>query len=185
MVSLENVLTNSYMDELRIDLRNATSEEIAQGVKDAQLCFKLNHTMPYTDEYDDLVQQLFGEFGEGSRLMTPTTVVRGKNVKIGKRVVIMNNSLFMSAGGITIEDDVLVAANAQLISNNHAPEEHSILTCKPVMLKRNCWIGAGATILPGVTVGENAIVGAGAVVTKDVEPNTVVGGIPAKLIKRL
>lgn len=56
---------------------------------------------------------------------------------------------------------------------------------KPVVLKRNCWIGAGATILPGVTVGENAIVGAGAVVTKDVEPDTVVGGIPAKLIKRL
>ena len=54
-----------------------------------------------------------------------------------------------------------------------------------MVLKRNCWIGAGATILPGVTVGENAIVGAGAVVTKDVEPNTVVGGIPAKLIKRL
>ena len=173
------------MEELRIDLRNATSEEIAQGVKDAQLCFKLNHTMPYTDEYDDLVQKLFGEFGESSRLMTPTTVVRGKNVKIGKRVVIMNNSLFMSAGGITIEDDVLVAANAQLISNNHDPEEHQIITCKPVVLKRNCWIGAGATILPGVTVGENAIVGAGAVVTKDVEPNTVVGGIPAKLIKKL
>ena len=91
----------------------------------------------------------------------------------------------MSAGGITIEDDVMVAANSQLISNNHDPEEHQILTCKPVVLKRNCWIGAGATILPGVTVGENAIVGAGSVVTKDVEPNTVVGGIPAKLIKRL
>ena len=115
----------------------------------------------------------------------PTSVVRGKNVQIGKNVVIQTNSLFMSAGGITIEDDVLVAANCQLISNNHAPEEHQILTCKPVVLKRNCWIGAGATILPGVTVGENAIVGAGSVVTKDVEPNTVVGGIPAKLIKRL
>lgn len=173
------------MEEIRIDMRKQTPEERAQGVKDAQLCFKLNHTMPYTDEYNDLVNQLFGEFGEGSRLMTPTTVVRGQNVKIGKRVVIMNNSLFMSAGGITIEDDVLVAANTQLISNNHDPGEHMVITCKPVVLKRNCWIGAGATILPGVTVGENAIVGAGAVVTKDVEPNTVVGGIPAKLIKRL
>ena len=131
------------------------------------------------------MQQLFGEFGEGSRLAAPTSVVSGKNVKIGKNVVVQTNSLFMSAGGITIEDDVLVAANAQLISNNHAPEEHQILTCKPVVLKRNCWIGVGATILPGVTVGENAIVGAGSVVTKDVEPNTVVGGIPAKLIKRL
>lgn len=166
-------------------MRKQTPEEVAQGMKEAQLCFRLNNTMPFTKEYDELVHKLFGEFGEGSRLMVPTSVVRGNNVKIGKNVVIQTNSLFMSAGGITIEDDVLVAANAQLISNNHDPEEHQILTCKPVVLKRNCWIGAGATILPGVTVGENAIVGAGAVVTKDVEPNTVVGGIPAKLIKRL
>ena len=173
------------MEEVRIDMRKQTPEEVAQGMKEAQLCFKLNHTMPYTDEYNSLLKELLGEMGEGSRVMPSTTVVRGQNVKIGKNVVVMTNSLFMSAGGITIEDDVLVAANAQLISNNHDPEEHQILTCKPVVLKRNCWIGAGATILPGVTVGENAIVGAGAVVTKDVEPNTVVGGIPAKLIKRL
>lgn len=171
------------MEELRIDTRKQTPEEREQGMRDAQINFKLNHTMPYTDEYNDLVKQLFGEIGEGSRVMPPTTVVRGQNVKIGKRVVIMNNSLFMSAGGITIEDDVLVAANAQLISNNHDPDEHAILTCKPIVLKRNCWIGAGATILPGVTVGENAIVGAGAVVTKDVEPNAIVGGIPAKRLK--
>ena len=66
------------MEEIRIDMRKQTPEERAQGVRDAQLCFKLNHTMPYTDEYNNLVSQLFGEFGEGSRLMTPTTVVRGK-----------------------------------------------------------------------------------------------------------
>ena len=72
------------MEEIRIDMRKQTPEERAQGVRDAQLCFKLNHTMPYTDEYNKLVSQLFGEFGEGSRLMTPTTVVRGKNVKIGR-----------------------------------------------------------------------------------------------------
>lgn len=173
------------MEELRIDMRKQTAEEIKKAQHEAQTCYKLNHTMPYTPEYDALLHELIGEFGEGSRLMTPTTVVRGWNVKIGKRVVIMNNSLFMSAGGIEIEDDVLVAANAQLISNNHDPEEHSIITCRPIKLKRNCWIGAGATILPGVTVGENAIVGAGAVVTKDVEANTIVGGIPAKLIKRV
>jgi len=71
------------MEEIRIDMRKQTPEERAQ---DAQLCFKLNHTMPYTDEYNESVSQLFGEFGEGSRLMTPTTVVRGKNVKIGKRL---------------------------------------------------------------------------------------------------
>lgn len=94
-------------------------------------------------------------------------------------------ALFMAAGGVTIEDDVLVAANVQLISNNHDLYDHQILTCKPVVLKRNCWIGAGATILPGVTVGENAVVGAGSVVTRDVEANTVVVGNPARVVKTL
>lgn len=173
------------MEEARIDLRKATSEDFAEGVQMAQLCYKVNHTMPYTEEYDALVPQLFAEFGEDSRLMSPTTVVRGRSVKIGKRVVIMNGSLFMGAGGITIDDDVLVAANVQLISNNHDLYEHQVLTCKPVHLKRNCWIGAGATILPGVTVGENAVVGAGSVVTKDVPDNTVVVGNPAKIVKKI
>lgn len=62
------------MEEIRIDLSKATPEEIEQGINDAQLCFKLNHTMPYTEEYDDLVKQIFGEIGEGSRVMTPTTI---------------------------------------------------------------------------------------------------------------
>lgn len=184
-----NIINNKYtftlMEEIRIDMRKQTARDMEEAKRNAELCFKLNHTMPFTPEYNELVQQIFGELGEGSSVMSPVTVVRGQNVKIGKHVGIMANCLFMSAGGITIEDDVLVAANSQLISNNHDPKDHAILTCKPVVLKRNCWIGAGATILPGVTVGENAIVGAGAVVTKDVEPNTVVGGIPAKLIKRL
>lgn len=91
----------------------------------------------------------------------------------------------MVAGSITIKDEVMVAVNVQLISNNHDLYDHEILTCKPVRLKRNCWIGVGATILPGITVGENSVVSAGVVVMKDVEDNTVVGGNPAKLIKRI
>lgn len=173
------------MEEIRIDMRKQTKEEMEEGVRNAQLCFKLNHTMPYSDEYNAMIQELFGEFGEGSRLMTPTTVVRGRCVKIGKQVVVMNNSLFMGAGGITIDDGAMIAANVQLISNNHDLYDHAILTCKPVHICRNVWVGAGATILPGVTVGENAVVAAGAVVTKNVEPNTVVGGNPAKLIKHI
>ena len=91
----------------------------------------------------------------------------------------------MSRGGISIEDDVLIAANVQLISNNHDLHDRALLVCKPVRICRNAWIGAGATILPGVMVGENAVVAAGAVVTKDVEPNTIVGGNPARLIRRI
>ena len=174
------------MEEIRIDMRKPEEADPQEGDRCIKLCFKINHTMPGTDEYNALVKDLFkGNIDDSSRVMPPVTVVRGNSVKIGKNVVIMNNALFMAAGGITIDDDVLVAANVQLISNNHDLYDHPVLTCKPVHLKRNCWIGAGATILPGVTVGENAVVGAGSVVTKDVEDNTVVGGIPAKLLKRL
>lgn len=174
------------MEEFRIDMRKPEEADPAEGVRCAQLCFKINHTMPMTEEYNRLVSELFmGNIGERSRIMPPLTVVRGNSVKIGRNVVVMNNSLFMAAGSITIEDDVMVAANVQLISNNHDLYDHQILTCKPVRLKRNCWIGAGITILPGITVGENAVVAACAVVTKDVEDNTVVGGNPAKVIKRI
>lgn len=95
----------------------------------------------------------------------------------------MPDCLMMARGGITIEDDAMIAANVQLISNNHDLQDRMLLLCKPVRICRKAWIGAGATILPGVTVGENAVVAAGAVVTKDVAPNTIVGGNPAKFIK--
>ena len=174
------------MEETRIDLRIPQEADPAESARCLELCFKINHTMPLSDEYNSLVKELFlGNIGEGSRVMPPITVVRGNKVKIGRNVVIMNNALMMAAGGITIDDDVMVAANSQLISNNHDLYDHAVLTCKPVHLKRNCWIGAGATILPGVTVGENAVVAAGAIVTRDVEDNTVVAGNPAKVIKRL
>lgn len=89
----------------------------------------------------------------------------------------------MSAGGITIDDGAMIAANVQIISNNHDLYERQVITCKPVNIGKNVWIGAGATILPGVTIGDNAVVGAASVVTKDVEANTIVAGNPAKLIK--
>ena len=174
------------MEETRIDLRDPRQNNPAEVKRCAELCFKLSQTMPYTDEYDALVKELFcGNIGEGSRVMPGINVVRGNSVKIGKNVVIMYNCLMMAAGTITIEDDAQIAANVQLISNNHDIHDRKILVCKPVILKHNCWIGAGASILPGVTIGENAIVGAGSVVTKDVEANTVVAGNPAKVIKRI
>ena len=91
----------------------------------------------------------------------------------------------MSRGGITIEDNVMIAANASLISNNHDPYDRQVLTCRPVLIKKGAWIGAGATVLPGVSVGKYAIVGAGAVVTKDVPDYAVVLGAPAKVVKML
>ena len=173
------------MEEIRIDCANQSAEELALAKKQAQLVFRLNHTMPMTEEYDALVREIFPALGEGSRINTPLTVVRPHMVHIGKRVIIMNGCLMMSAGGITIEDDAQIAANVQLISNNHDLQNRMVITCKPVRICRRAWIGAGTTILPGVTVGENSVVGAGSVVTRDVEPNTIVAGNPARVIRRI
>lgn len=173
------------MVEVRIDCANQTAEELGLAKHHAQLIFKLNHTMPMTEEYDALVHEIFPTLGEGSRVNAPLTVVRPHMVSIGKNVVVMPGCLMMSAGGITIEDNALIAANVQLISNNHDLENRNIITCKPVRICRKAWIGAGATILPGVTVGENAVVGAGSVVTHDVAPGTIVAGNPARFIKNV
>jgi len=90
-------------------------------------------------------------------------------------------------GGITIEDHVLIGPKVNLISENHPldPANRRGLVCSPILIKKNAWIGAAATILPGVTIGENSVVAAGAAVSKDVPDNTVVGGVPAKVIKQL
>lgn len=137
-----------------------------------------------TEESEALIAELFqGAIGEGSHIAPPLQVIRGNKVKIGKNVYIMYNFVCMSTGGLVIEDDVRIAANCAIVTNNHDFADRVVLTCKPVRIKRNAWIGINATILPGVTVGENAIIAAGAVVTKDVPNNALVGGVPAKIIK--
>lgn len=174
------------MEELRVDPRQFTPKEYAEGVRQAQVLFKLNNTMPYTEEYDALLHELFGSnIGAEVQVMPGLTGVCFHQVKIADRTLIMNNCLMMGRGGITIDEDAMIAANVQLISNNHDLHDRQILLCKPVRICRKAWVGAGATILPGVTVGENAVVAAGAVVTKDVAPNTIVGGNPAKFIKEV
>ncbi len=173
------------MEGVRIDCANQSPEELELAKKHACLVFKLNHTMPMTEEYDALVHEIFPTMGEGSRINAPLTAIRPHMVEIGRNVVVMPGCLMMSAGGITIEDEVLIAANVQLISNNHDLDNRNIITCKPVRICRRAWIGAGATILPGVTVGENAVVGAASVVTHDVPPMTIVAGNPARVIKHI
>lgn len=173
------------MEEIRIDVTRQSAEELELAVRQVQLLFTFNHTMPGTGEYDRLMKELFPAMGEGSRVSTPLSGVRFHKVSIGRNVVVMPGCLMMSAGGITIDDGAMIAANVQLISNNHDLYERHVITCKPVHIGRNAWVGAGATILPGVTVGENAVVGAGSVVTKDVEGGTIVAGNPARHIKRI
>ena len=93
----------------------------------------------------------------------------------------------MDLGGIELEDHVLIGPDVKILSVNHPldPEKRRGVNLKRVKIKRNAWIGAGATICPGVTIGENAVIGAGSVVTKDVEDNSVYAGVPARFIKKI
>lgn len=106
---------------------------------------------------------------------------------VGRHVFINQNCTFMDRGGITLEDHVLIAPRVNLITTNHVidPKSRRDVESRPIHICKNAWIGAGATIMPGVTVGENAIIAAGAVVTRDIPPDTIAAGIAAKVIKSI
>ena len=179
---------HSEVKELRIDMREFSKDTkaVEMMARDAQLCQKLNLALPYTEEYFSTMNELFyNQIGKNSVVNNQLTVVLPKNVTIGSGVTVMNGALMMAAGGITIEDKVMIAANVQLISNNHDPYIRDVITCRPILIKYGAWVGAGATILPGVTVGKYAIVGANSVVNKDIPDYAVAVGSPAKVIKYL
>ena len=136
----------------------------------------------------DLLSQVTGSaIDESVAVFTPLYINYGKHTRIGKNVFINFDCVFLDLGGITIEDNVLIAPKVSLLSEGHplSPQDRQSLIPGPIHIKKNAWIGAGATLLPGVTIGENAVVAAGAVVSKDVPANTIVGGVPAKFIKTI
>ena len=134
--------------------------------------------------------RLFSELTESKvddsfRCFLPFYTECGINIKLGKNVFINSGCCFQDHAGIEIGDGTLIGHQVVIATLNHAqdPLSRADMFPKPVKIGKNVWIGAHATILPGVTIGDNAIIAAGAVVNKDVENNVVVGGVPAKKIK--
>lgn len=121
------------------------------------------------------------------RLFPPFYTDCGKNIKIGKNVFINSCCHFQDQGGIVIGNNVLIGHNVVIATLNHdqTPKLRASIIPKKVKIGNDVWIGANSTILPGVTIDDGAIIGAGAVVTKDVKKNTIVGGNPAKIIKEI
>jgi acetyltransferase-like isoleucine patch superfamily enzyme len=152
---------------------------------------KLNAKLNASDDVEVVrknVSEIIGtEIDVSTVIFVPFYTNFGRFITIGKNVFINHACTFLDMGGITIEDSVLIGPKVNLITENHPlnPDDRKSLICKPIVIKRNAWIGAAATILPGVTIGENAVVAAGAVVATDVLPNTIVGGVPAKFIKNI
>ena len=147
-----------------------------------RLLQNLNTQRHCSCEVRQLVSEIIGQkIAASIEIRLPFYSDYGHNIKLGERVFINANVMMVDLGGITIENDVLIGPGAYLISVNHKldPQHRKELELKPVVIKQNAWIGAKATILPGVMVGKNAVV------TKDVPANTVVAGNPAKIIKKL
>jgi acetyltransferase-like isoleucine patch superfamily enzyme len=140
------------------------------------------------DKIRERLSEIIGtQLDKSTTVFAPFYTNFGRFIQMGKNVFINHACSFLDMGGITIEDEVLLGPRVNIITENHPqdPADRRALICKPIIIKRKAWIGAAATILPGVTIGENAIVAAGAVVSKDVPANSIVGGVPARHIKNI
>jgi acetyltransferase-like isoleucine patch superfamily enzyme len=147
----------------------------------------LNASTTIDEMRERLSEIIESEIDKSTTVFVPFYTNFGKHIKLGKNIFINHACTFLDLGGIAIEDDVQIGPKVNLITENHPidPAKRKDIDLKPILIKRNVWIGAGATILPGVTVGENSIVAAGALVNKDVPDNTIVGGVPAKVLRSI
>ena len=148
------------------------------------LCARANAKMPDDPAYVKALEELFGRKLDDVRILTPFICDFGNRVKFGKGVFINHSAILSASGGIEFEDGSMAAPGLRIATINHdMNERHAIYTYGKVTVKKNAWIGMNVTICPGVTIGEYAVVAAGAVVTKDVPDYAVVGGVPAKVIR--
>lgn len=153
-----------------------------------RLTAEINGSYHTPEELRVLFARLTGQpVDESFSLFPPFYTDCGKNIHIGKHVFINMGCKFQDQGGIFIGDGVLIGHNVVLATLNHAmqPERRSDMLPAPIHIGKRVWIGSNATVLPGVTIGDGVVVAAGAVVTRDVPANTVVGGVPAKVIRHI
>ncbi|GAB2545112.1 sugar O-acetyltransferase [Rhodanobacter koreensis] len=169
--------------------RTPESMDMVANVKRAMaITAALNRlTFNDADEIRALFSELIGkQVDESFSLIPPFYTAGGNEIRVGRNVFVNQNCTFYDLGGLDIADDVMIGPNVSIITAGHPLEpsqRRSITIGKPIVIERNVWIAAGATIIGGVTVGENSVVAAGSVVTRDVPPNTLVGGNPARVIR--
>ncbi|MDS0857709.1 sugar O-acetyltransferase [Burkholderia pseudomultivorans] len=180
----------SHDDRTRIiPRRTPESAAMLASIKRAMaMTARINQlTFDDADEVRTLFAELIGKPVDDSFvLIPPFYTTGGPAITVGRNVFVNQNCTFNDLGGLDIADDVMIGPNVSLITSGHPLEpskRRAFVVAKPIAIGRNVWIGAGATIIGGVTVGENTVIGAGSVVTRDVPPNVLVGGNPARVIR--
>lgn len=162
---------------------------VANVKRAGEIMARLNRlTFSDADEIRALFSELIRKPVDKSfMLIPPFYTAGGDEITVGQNVFINQNCTFYDLGGLHIADDVMIGPNVSIITAGHglAPSQRRVTIGNPIVIERNVWIAACVTIIGGVTIGENAVVGAGSVVTKDVPPNTLVGGNPARVIRSI
>lgn len=153
-------------------------------------CAKLN-ALPVTEDDARVkaIRELFGSVGKNPTVLPMFNCDNGKNIHVEENFLANYNVTILDIAPVTIGDYVMIGPNTSIITVNHplspSKRRQHIGQAKPVTIGRDVWIGANCTILPGVTIGNNVVIAAGAVVTKDVPDNCVAGGVPAKIIREI
>lgn len=163
-------------------LMNEMSEEARR------VTFRLNSAWHSQEEIRALLGELFARpVPDTLRVFPPFYSDFGKNIHVGENVFINACCHFQDHGGVTLGNGCQIGHNVVFATLNHGlePADRGTTYPAPIVLGRNVWVGSNATILQGVTIGDNAVVAAGAVVSRDVPANTIVGGVPARIIKRI
>lgn len=185
-ITISDVISGFCDNASKNPARSAYAEQLFQEA--VKIGMELNTKYHTPEEIREIMSQLTGRKVDSSfRLFPPFYTDFGKNITFGKDVFINSGCHFQDQGGITIGDGCLIGHNVVLATINHdlMPENNRKNHYAPIHIGSHVWIGSNATILPGATIGDWAVVAAGAVVTKDVPERTVVGGVPAKIIKTI
>lgn len=180
-----------HTEEVRIHRRTPESRLMVADVQRAMSITPIINrlTMNNMEEIRRLFGELTGQIlGEDFRLIPPFYTTCGRNTSVGRNVFINQNCTIYDLGGVSIGDDVLIGPNVSLITEGHpvAPSDRqAYVFARPIVIGSGVWIAAGATIIGGVRIGENSVVAAGSVVTKDVPSDTLVDGNPARVIRSI
>ncbi|WP_295731947.1 sugar O-acetyltransferase [uncultured Muribaculum sp.] len=153
-----------------------------------RLTARINSSYQEPSKLRELMSELIGKpLDDRFGLFPPVYTDCGRNITIGRRTFINMGCTFQDWGGISIGDDCLIGHNCTIctVSHDKNPEARGNIVCHPVKIGDKVWVGANVTILPGVSIGDGAIIAAGAVVTRDVDAGTIVGGVPAKVINKI
>ncbi|WP_370773598.1 maltose acetyltransferase domain-containing protein [Faecalibacillus intestinalis] len=168
---------------------NNDQELIDQRLVCQDLCFELNQLKPSDEKRNEIIEKILGYFPENLVLLSPFTADYGKNIKLGKNVFVNINNYFMDGASIEIGDHVFIGPSCGFYTANHplnyTRRNQGLERALPIKVGNNCWFGANVSVMPGVTIGAGCVIAAGAVVTKNMPENSLIAGVPAKVIKTI